>query len=390
MLVNNYITKLLGLQNVLITNIEENYSSLSIYLTTKKSKQNCPYCKSNKSNVHDYRIQKINDMPIYKKKTVLILKKRRYTCSNCGKRFFEKYNFVSRYKHNTNRTYLSILDSLRDGYNCKNIAKQHYVSSNTVFRVLKDISFSDKPKLPEILGIDEFKGNAGGDKYQVQLTDIQNRKTIDILLTRNKLYLQYYFSRYTIQERSKVKCIVIDMWKPYRDLRIYFPNARIIIDRFHYDRQVFWALDNIRKRIQKNYPKEKRKLFKHSKYLFHKHYFDLKIDEKLTLQNMLNHSEELYNAWILKENYYFLHEKKDITKEELLEWMENAKRYGAKEFDTCIKAFKNWFWYILESFGSTYTNAYTEGKHNFIKTLKRTAYGFRNFYNFRKRILLAS
>ncbi|NGC79010.1 transposase, partial [Lactobacillus reuteri] len=37
----------------------------------------------------------------------------------------------------------------------------------------------------------------------------------------------------------------------------------------------------------------------------------------------------------------------------------------------------------------TYTNGPVEGTNNKIKVIKRTAYGFRNFFNFRVRILLA-
>ncbi|PTM26152.1 hypothetical protein DA797_08380 [Limosilactobacillus reuteri] len=37
----------------------------------------------------------------------------------------------------------------------------------------------------------------------------------------------------------------------------------------------------------------------------------------------------------------------------------------------------------------TYTNGPIEGTNNKIKVIKRTAYGFRNFFNFRIRILLA-
>ena len=45
---------------------------------------------------------------------------------------------------------------------------------------------------------------------------------------------------------------------------------------------------------------------------------------------------------------------------------------------------------ILHSFKyETYTNGPVEGTNNKIKVIKRVAYGFRNFANFRIRILLA-
>lgn len=50
----------------------------------------------------------------------------------------------------------------------------------------------------------------------------------------------------------------------------------------------------------------------------------------------------------------------------------------------------NWRPYILNAFDIRLSNGFTEGCSNAIKTLKRLAFGFRNFDAFRARILLAS
>ncbi len=60
------------------------------------------------------------------------------------------------------------------------------------------------------------------------------------------------------------------------------------------------------------------------------------------------------------------------------------------EFKDAIKSHINWRIGILNSFTTKYTNGVTEGFNNKIKVLKRLSYGFRNFENFRKRILLQS
>ena len=41
------------------------------------------------------------------------------------------------------------------------------------------------------------------------------------------------------------------------------------------------------------------------------------------------------------------------------------------------------------SFECKYTNGYTEGTNNAIKVIKRNAFGYRNFNNFRNRIFLS-
>lgn len=48
------------------------------------------------------------------------------------------------------------------------------------------------------------------------------------------------------------------MWDDYKSLSVLFPNAKIVVDKYHYVRQVFWAMDAVRKHIQKAFYKNKR------------------------------------------------------------------------------------------------------------------------------------
>lgn len=389
----NCISKLLNLQALLfdIDNISENENQIIIPVSTKKKEHICPCCGMPTSYVHDYRIQYVKDIPFRHKIIVLKLRKRRYVCNNCGKRFFEHYDFLPKYYHSSNRLFANILYELQDKLSFKTIAKNNFVSTNTVSRALKLVHFTDKPELPEVLGIDEFKGNCNSEKYQVQLTDIANQKTLDILFCRKKAFLHSYFNRYSLQERQKVKYFVIDMWNDYKSLSVLFPNAKVIVDKYHYVRQVFWALDGVRKRIQKDFFKPKRIFFKKSRYLLFKNHNELEIEECLTLENMLNQNETLKAAWKLKELFYdILHSKKRKGLNDLINWLEEAENAKISEFENCIKSLKKWRHYIAESLQVSYTNAYTEGKHNLIKTLKRNAFGFRNFEHMRKRLLLCS
>ena len=143
------------------------------------------------------------------------------------------------------------------------VAAKCNVSVYTVARIFNFIS-PGKPKLPEVLAIDEFKGNAETGKYQCILTDPKNRKVLDILPGREASHhLSSYFFSFPREERAKVKVIVIDMWKPYADMaKTYFKNAIVVIDRFHYIRQVLWAFDKVRRDEQHKFSRERRRYFK--------------------------------------------------------------------------------------------------------------------------------
>ena len=392
----NCISKLLNLQDVLVDfeNVVENDEAIVIPISTEKKEHVCPCCGKKTSYVHDYRTQLVKDLSFRRKPIILKLRKRRYVCPHCGKKFYEHYDFLARYYHSSKRLFANIILDLKSKLSFKDIAQKNFVSTNTVSRALKLVGFTDKPPLPEVLGIDEFKGNCDGQKYHVQITDIAKNKTLDILFCRKKLFLHTYFDKYSRKERLKVKYLVIDMWEDYKSLSVLFPNAKVIVDKYHYVRQVFWALDAVRKRIQKSFKKEKRIHFKRLRYLLFKKYKDLNDDDKLALQDMLQQSIELENAWLLKEQFEdMINPEKDKplpTLNDLMKWIETAENMGIPEFKNCIKTLTKWRYYIAESFKVKYTNAYTEGKHNLIKVLKRIAFGFRNFINFRKRILLCS
>ena len=385
---DNCITKFLDLGNVFVEKVENYSNNIVVYVSTESREVVCPQCGHTTKRVHDYRLQDIKDVPYNGKSIIIRLRKRRYICCNCGKRFNEKYSFLPKYHHMTQRVYMHILSECRELVSYKNIAQRFGVSSYTVMRVMNMYS-REIYKSPRVFSIDEFKGNAG-DRFQCIIADPVKHKVLEILPNRDSIQLLDYIKG--INGRQNTEIFVSDMYKPYLDIgKICFPNAKIVIDKYHYTRQVYWALDRVRKRIQKRFGKEKRIYFKHSKKLIFASYNKLKDESKLALEVILGHSDELYTAWILKEIFRDFAKCKDSREGKvfLKNWIEMAKESKIPEFNECIRAFENWFEYICNSLDTPYTNGFIEGKNNKIKVLKRNAYGVRNFERFRKRILLA-
>ena len=112
--------------------------------------------------------------------------------------------------------------------------------------------------------MDEFRGNAHGQKYQVSITDVEHNELIDILPRRDADWIIRYFLRYPKAERRRVRYVVMDMSALFRSVyKTMFPNATLIADRFHVQRLVLWAMERVRKDIQNTFPKT-------SPYLKHK------------------------------------------------------------------------------------------------------------------------
>ena len=384
----NYIKDLLNLEDVIITKIVHADKSVKFFLDTKPKPHICPNCGNSTTKIHDYRWQTIKDLPFQVKDCYLVLHKRRYACS-CGKKFYESYEFLPKYLHRTKRLTWKIADLLRETTSLKSVAKTSNVSVATVCRILDSIHYSCPP-FKEAVSIDEFKGNARTGKYQCILVNPKNHSIMDILPDRTQSHLTDYFRQIDRSQRLRVKYFVCDMWQPYVDLaHTFFPNAKVCIDKYHFIRQITWAMENVRKRLQKTMTITMRKYYKRSHKLLLTRYHKLKEENKKVCDLMLLYNDDLRLAHWLKERFYDLCQDTKYSRQrnDFYDWIKIAESSGLKEFEKCANTYRRWAKEILNAFKYGITNGTTEGFNNKIKVLKRISYGIRSFERFRTRIL---
>lgn len=385
MLKKDYTAKLLNLEDVIITKVENISEEVHVYLELPRVKHRCPACGALTDRVHDYRMQIIKDVPLGRT-TLLHLRKRRYRC-DCGKRFFEKNTFLPRYYRATSRLVAEIITAFRETVSASKIGTQFNVSGATAMRYFKCVSF--KPtRLPEVLSIDEFKGNSGGQKYNSIIVDAKNRKIIDILPDRFENDLIHYFSQFP--SKTDVKYFVCDMNPHFREVaKTCFPKATVVADRYHVIRQVYWAMERVRKNEQNKLSDTFRKYFKKSRYLLMRPMEKLSDEEMDKLALMFEIAPRLADAYRLKNEFLEVirSDSSKIGKPKLVDWLTAVEVMDLPEFDDCTKAYHNWFQEILNSMDVPWSNGFIEGCNNKTKVLKRVCFGMRNFSNFRKRIL---
>ena len=248
----NYSKTFLDLEDVFIRKVVQADSFIQIHIETHPTDQSCPCCGRKTRRIHDYQVQKIQDVPLQGKHVALILRKRRYSCVSCGKRFLEHYSFLPKYHRRTRRLAFYVLSLLRQTFSLKQVSALTGVSVQTITRLLDTVHYSVPEKLPNAVSIDEFKGNAATGKYQCILVDPLKHRILDILPDRTQSHLADYWRAIPRKDRLKVQFFVCDMWLPYVELaRTFFPNAKIIIDKYHFIRQTTWAIEKVRKRLQK-------------------------------------------------------------------------------------------------------------------------------------------
>ncbi len=336
-------------------------------------------------------------------KTFLRLHKQRYLCKHCHKAFTLHSTLVNFGCFISNNTKWHIAKDLMKKRSEKDIALDNNVSPNTVERIMDsyyDTTRICKNFLPKVLSFDEFKSVKSADgAMSFHLCNGQTGKTIDIVEDRRLFSLMKYFSYYSYQSRSRVQYIVIDMYSPYVSLiRKMFPNAKIIIDNFHLIQLISRSLNKTRIQLMKKDKKNYNKLKRYWRLLLKDHNdlnfetwkrftcFSSLMTESDVVNFIINLSDELKHTYHLYQRLLFAFKNKDkLTFIQVLnEKHDHISDYMKTSLHTLIQ-FKDM---ILNTFDNHFHNGFIEGNNNFIKVLKRIAFGFRSFRRFKARIMI--
>lgn len=389
MLALDYTNILLNLKDSLITNVTTDENFITIFVEQKRYLHTCPSCGQLTDRIHDYRQQTVKDIPMQGKSVRMVLRKRRYRCTSCQTRFPESNHFLARYQRMTNRLQQYLLSLFATMRSTTSIAQECRCSSSTAIRLFEKIRYP-KPVLPAVIAIDEFRGNAGGHKFQCVISDPKNRKLLDILPNKNAEALYAYFTSFSWQERLAVEYVVMDLSTLFASvIKRCFPNAKIVADKFHVCRLANWAMETVRKEEQKKFGTHRRIYFKKSRWILLTRQHKLKPDEKVQLSNMLNISEPLRQAYALKEEFYEVLSSNDyeqMTRRWKM-WHAHVTAANLSSFNRFMETTSKWSKAILQSAVTGYSNGFIEGCNNRTKVLKRVCYGVRNFHRFRNRIL---
>jgi transposase len=179
--------------------------------------------------------------------------------------------------------------------------------------------------------------------------------------------------------RENVKEVSIDMWGGFEKvIRVVFPNAIIVIDRFHVMKLVNKALNKIRLLLELKGLKRR--------YLLLKNAVDLTDSEQSDLQELLSCSPCLSIAYELKEELRDIYGTSSTVKigfKRLKKWLVSARLIFGKTADTIEKHLQE----ICHYFINRTTSGVMEGINNKIKLIIRQSYGFKTFASLREKLL---
>lgn len=394
------LTEFLNLPGVLVKAYRA-YEGIGFILQLEAVQQQatCPSCGLKSEKLHQNHWYLVKDLPISSQAVYLRVNRRQLKCTQCEKPFSEELSYVSKNRTYTKRLAKEIVQQVLDN-DIRSVAQRNDVSEEEIETMLKDIGaelLQEKPREIKRLGLDEIAWVKGQGNYCAVLVDLDSRKLLAIVESRTQEDIRKVLNNWGQEILDQIEEVSIDLWKAYKSLvEELMPNADVVADRFHVMKQVNAELDNMRKALRreaetiKNSDRKEQMLagIKKSKYALLKNEKDLNEQQKEKLNSVKQVAPLLARMHQLKEEFRLIFEQAENWGEgllKLLDWLKAA----APEFPESRKTIVRWLGEIVGYFERRTTQGVVEGINNKIKLIKRSAYGFRNFENFRRRTLLS-
>lgn len=348
----------------------------------------CPRCATFSQVGYDSRKVRVKDEPVRGKAVILIVTKRRLYCKKCKKPFTEPVPGVLPKRRTTQRYRRSILWAAENFTDLEKVKRAYRCSYSFLYRVVYE-QLELKRKMncnypwPRRIGIDEH-GFKKTERFVTMIVDQDNMRLREVVAGKTSASLEHALS--SIPGRENVELVAMDMSDSYKSfVKGFFPNANIVADKFHVLRLLNGHINRHRKEITGDVRKNpvRKLLLRNRKNL---NYF-----ERRALDEWLSHHPDLNEIYLWKENLYSLYRCIGIrwATRKLQRMLDMMAKSHLPEIQRLRRTLLRWRKEILNYFVYRLTNARTEGFNNVAKTVKKRSYGFRNFKNYRLRLLNA-
>jgi transposase len=233
--------------------------------------------------------------------------------------------------------------------------------------------------MPERLSLDEFSREKGKRKFVTVVSALDKSSLLEVIDSHKSDEIIEVLKAQPQVIRENVKEVSVDMWGGFQKvIKEVFPNALIVIDRFHVMKLVNQALNQIRLLLEFKGLKNRCLLLKNGE--------DLTVEEKEELQTLLNQSPCLGIAYELKEELRNIYETSTTVKmglRKLAKWLVSARCILGQTAETLGKHVQE----ICHYFVSRTTSGVMEGINTKIKLIIRQSYGFNTFESLREKLL---
>ena len=240
------------------------------------------------------------------------------------------------------------------------------------------------------VGLDE-KSTERGHSYVTILTDCDRSRVLDVVAGRKLESAEQILGTLTPEQRQGVKAIAMDMWPAYMSAaKRQLDNAEIVHDKFHVAKYLNEAVDTVRIQEHRELMRVRgESVLTGSKWSWMKGYPDGRSAEAVAFRELRTMNLATSRAWVYKDSFarFWDYRSKEGAKRYFDAWGKSVMRSRLEPLKKVARMMRRHEQGLLSYAVHRITNACAEDFNSAIQLIKANARGFRNFDNYRARIL---
>ena len=239
------------------------------------------------------------------------------------------------------------------------------------------------------LGMDE-KNFRRGQSYITLLTDLEQSRVLDVVEERTAEAAGQLWETLSAEQKQAVEAVAVDMWEPFiQTIEQQVPEADVVHDKFHVSKYLGEAVDKVRRQEHKELMAQGDETLKGTRqlWLYNPQNFSSAQEEEFSA--LKDQQLKVARAWAAKEVFsrFWEYREEGWAHRFFKSWYSWVSRSRLKPVVEVAQLLQRHLANLLTYLRHHITNAVTEGLNSKIQSLKAAARGFRNFKNYRIRIL---
>jgi transposase len=407
---NSSATAMLGLEGMAVLAVSERDGEAEYAIETIAAAGWCPVCGA-QARLHGRRPTWVRDLPAGGRPVTLVWVKRIWRCvhGECEQQTWtEMHPMIGPRSSWTERARMQACQRVgRDGHAVAAVARDFGVGWATVMAAVREYGtwLLERAQLGAsvaAIGVDETAfSRATAVKptlFATGVVDLHAGKLIDIVPGRSRKVLADWLSDRPAAWAERIEVAALDPFRGYgAALSAVLPHTVRVLDPFHVVRLGFAAVDDVRRRVQQQTYGHRgrrgdplygiRRVLRRSADNLSEHAWA----RLLAGIEAGDERGQVAAAWVAAQELRAIYHCRDADQaaQRLYHWTVYCIDSGVTELRRLARTITTWRQEFLAYFhAGRISNGPTEAVNLLIKKILRVGHGFRNFSNYRLRLLL--
>jgi transposase len=301
--------------------------------------------------------------------------------------------WADRFSRITRQMEVFVIELMKVARSIKQVAQLLHLDWHTINEVIRrSVERGMSRRQDETLtyvGMDE-KSIGSGHRYASVLSDITGSRVLELVPGHKLENAEALLKTLTPRQRQGVRAAAMDMWSAYISATgSLLPNADVVHDRFHVSKLLNEAVDSVRRAEHKRLLAQGDNTLTKTKYQWLRRWPDKRCAQAVEFRQLYLAELKTSRAWALKESFagFWQYRREDSARQFFRDWTTRAMRSRLAPIKKVAQTLRKFRSGVLNYTRHRITNAAAEGFNSMLQAISSNARGFRNFANYRDRVL---